>query len=113
MNESKPASTPLAIGTKLTKGSDGSGDEEKFPFRELVIGALMSAALGTRQDIAHAVSTLGQFSSNPEQEHWSAAKRVLRYIQGTTNLGLNPKIQKGQRRLEMLCRCRLGQLCHR
>ena len=90
MNESKPASTPLAIGTKLTNGSDGSGDEETFPFREMV-GALMYAALRTRPDIEHAVSTLGQFSSNPKQEHWSAAKRVLRYLQGTTNLGLKFK----------------------
>lgn len=48
----------------------------------------MYAALGTRTDIMHTVSVLAQFSSNPKTEHWIAAKRVLRYLQGTIDLAL-------------------------
>lgn len=90
MSESKPVSTPLATNTKLTKGSNDRTENETFPYRELV-GALMYAALGTRPDISHPVSVLGQFNSNPKQEHWIAAKRVLRYLQGTANHGLKFK----------------------
>lgn len=65
-------------------------DNDVFPYREL-IGALMYAALGTRPDIAHTVSVLGQFNNNPKRQHWTAAKRVLRYLQGTVDFGLKYK----------------------
>lgn len=94
MSNCKPVSCPLATGTKLQKGSEKNATVG-FPYRELV-GALMYAALGTRPDIAHAVSALGQFSNSPTLEHWIAAKRVLRYLQGTKNLKLMfKKDQKG------------------
>lgn len=43
----------------------------------------MYAAQLTRPDIAHAVGVLSSFNSNPGQQHWNAAKRVLRYLKGT------------------------------
>lgn len=48
----------------------------------------MYLAVGTRPDIAFAVSNLSQFLTNPSLEHWKAAKRVLRYLQGTVELGI-------------------------
>ena len=33
------------------------------------------------------VQTLSQFASRPSKEHWQAIKRVLRYLQGTRELG--------------------------
>ena len=48
----------------------------------------MYAAVGTRPDIAFAVSTLSQFLENPGEAHWEAAKRVFRYLQGTKDLRL-------------------------
>jgi hypothetical protein len=53
-----------------------------------VIGSLQYAALSTRPDISHAVSTLAQFVSAPLPQHWEAAMRVLRYVKGTADLGL-------------------------
>lgn len=87
MEDCKPVGTPLAADHKLTKSSSDPSPADAFPYREL-IGALTYAALGTRPDISHAVSVLSQFSSNPLQEHWTAAKRVLRYLKGTADLGL-------------------------
>jgi transposase InsO family protein len=54
-----------------------------------LVGSLLYAALSTRPDIAHAVSELAQHVAAPGQEHWLAAKRVLRYIRGTTSMGLH------------------------
>lgn len=64
-------------------------NEETFhwPYREL-IGALMYLVVGTRPDIANTVSRLAQFVEKPRKEDWLAAKRVLRYLAGTKDLGL-------------------------
>lgn len=48
----------------------------------------MYAALGTRPDITHTVSVHSQFSSCPTQEYRLPAKRVLRYLKGTTDCRL-------------------------
>ncbi|KAF9799838.1 hypothetical protein IEO21_10490 [Rhodonia placenta] len=57
------------------------------PYARLV-GSLMYAAIGTRPDIAFAVSTLARFMATPAPVHWDAAKRVLRYLKGTRDLRL-------------------------
>ncbi|XP_059598730.1 secreted RxLR effector protein 161-like [Vitis vinifera] len=50
------------------------------------VGSLMYAQVCTRPDIAFAVGTLGQ--SNPGIDHWKAAKKVIRYLQGTKDYEL-------------------------
>ena len=52
------------------------------------IGSLMYAALQTWPDIAFAVQHLGQYTSNPAQEHWTVVKQVLHYLEGTHNEGI-------------------------
>eukprot|EP00253_Pinus_taeda_P014924 PITA_14924 len=42
----------------------------------------------TRPDIAHAVGVLSRFMSKPGKEHWTAVKRVFRYLRGTSDYGL-------------------------
>ncbi|KAK9711767.1 hypothetical protein QE152_g25271 [Popillia japonica] len=51
------------------------------------IGSLLYA-LATRPDIAQAVGILCQFCSKPNKSHWTAAKRVMRYLRGTTDTEL-------------------------
>jgi len=92
MNVCKPASTPSEVGANLMKTEEISTtkdipNRENRPYRELM-GALTYLAMGTRPDIANTVAKLAQFSTCHEEKHWSAAKRVLRYLRGTTNLGL-------------------------
>ena len=55
----------------------------------------MYAAVGTRPDIAFAVSTLSQFLDNPAPSHWEAAKRVFRYLNGTKTWGITYGEKKG------------------
>ncbi|GAA0166563.1 hypothetical protein LIER_21690 [Lithospermum erythrorhizon] len=42
----------------------------------------------TRLDIAQAVETVGRYMTNPESEHWTTMKRVLRNVKGTSNVVL-------------------------
>jgi len=52
------------------------------------VGSLMYTMVCTRPDIAHAVSTMTRFMSNPERPHWEAVKWILRYLRGSTNIKL-------------------------
>lgn len=85
MSDCKPTYTPLAVGSRLSKGE--SSFDVKVPYRELT-GAAIYLAVGMRPDIAHAVSVLCQFNDCFNESHWLAAKRVLRYLKGTENFGI-------------------------
>lgn len=86
MSEAKPVACPLDINVKLQK-ADKCNENDEFPYRELV-GSLMYLATSTRPDIANAVSQLSQFLNCFDKTHFTAAKRVLRYLSKTINFGL-------------------------
>ena len=48
-----------------------------------VVASLMYAQICTRPNISFAVGMLGRYQSNPGLDHWKAANKVLRYLQGT------------------------------
>ncbi|RVW80474.1 Retrovirus-related Pol polyprotein from transposon RE2 [Vitis vinifera] len=82
----KPSSTPMTIGKKLAL-------EDSAPFPNVTlyrstIGVLQYLTL-TRSDISFSVNKLSQFLKAPTQHHWSACKRLLRYVSGTHTLGLS------------------------
>ena len=64
-----------------------------------IIGSLMYAALGTRPDIAFAVTKLSQYNHEPRTSHLTAAKRVLRYLKSTITYGLQFSKDANSRRL--------------
>jgi len=92
--QANPASTPLVPSTHLVPATD---EESAFvakreldadrPYARLV-GSLQWLALATRPDMAQAVSELARFVAKPTDEHWHAAHHVLRYLNGTSSLGL-------------------------
>ena len=47
------------------------------------IGSLLYAQVCTIPDIAFVVGLLGRYQSSPGIDHWRAAKKVMRYLQGT------------------------------
>jgi len=61
--------------------------EGKYPFRELV-GSLLYVSIATRPDITYSVSQLSRHLNNFDETHWTAAKRVLRYLKRTQDYGL-------------------------
>ncbi len=87
MQECKPVSTPVEPGAKLkiAEETDECVDQQLY---QSAIGSLMYLSVGTRPDITYAVSSLSRYSANPTKEHWSAVKRVMRYVKGTTKLGI-------------------------
>lgn len=88
MSECKPTITPIDVNVKLEKPECINNDVmNQYPYQSL-IGALMYLAVTTRPDIAYAVNYLSQFNTNYDIEHWKGAKRVLRYLKGTSNYGL-------------------------
>ena len=42
----------------------------------------------TRPDIAFSVNLLARYSSSPTRRHWNGIKHILRYLRGTTDMGL-------------------------
>jgi hypothetical protein len=88
MQDCKPVSTPEFIGSV----SGCSEAELQAPadihlFQEIV-GTLMYAAISCRLDIAHAVHALASDMQAPTGRSMLAAKRVLRYLAGTKDIGL-------------------------
>ncbi|XP_048496380.1 secreted RxLR effector protein 161-like [Beta vulgaris subsp. vulgaris] len=59
----------------------------KVPYASAV-GSLMYAMVCTRPDIAHAISVVSRFMTQPGKEHWQAVKRIFRYLKGMANVGL-------------------------
>jgi len=91
MTEANPAPTPIDPGVKLKKEVVMTPEEEEemkqVPYRQL-IGALSYLAHATRYDISFAVNILAQYGAKPAPIHWTAAKRVLRYLKGAIDQGL-------------------------
>ena len=59
----------------------------KVPYLS-AIGALMYLANCTRPDIAFLVNLLARYSSMPTLKHWNGVKHLLRYLRGTSDIGL-------------------------
>ena len=85
MTGCKAANTPIEPNVKL-KIAAANEVMDKARYQRLV-GRLIYLA-HTRPDIAFAVNLLARFSSAPTKRHWNGVKHVLRYLQGTIDLGL-------------------------
>uniref|UniRef100_A0A2N9FK49 Reverse transcriptase Ty1/copia-type domain-containing protein n=1 Tax=Fagus sylvatica TaxID=28930 RepID=A0A2N9FK49_FAGSY len=94
MDKAHPLSTPMVVRSLDVKkdpfrpqevGEETLGPE--VPYLS-AIGALMYLANCTRPDIAFSVNLLARYSSAPTLRHWNGVKHVLRYLRGTTDMGL-------------------------
>jgi hypothetical protein len=84
----KPVINPTEMGqlSKLRSGEPSTAAESidmtKVPYREL-IGGLLFISTRTRPDIVVAVGIVARRVFDPRQVDWIAAKRILRYLEGT------------------------------
>jgi hypothetical protein len=85
MAGAKSISTPMTVSPTLSK-HDGKSMPDLFLFRSIV-GALQYVTI-TRPDIAFVVSQVSQFLYCPTLLHWSAVKRILRYLKGFIYQGI-------------------------
>ena len=85
MNGCKPVARPLVANEKFQK-VDGSKEVDVTYIRSLV-GNLLYLTL-TIPHIMYATSLLSRFMLKPTQINLRAAKRNLRYLQGTIDFSL-------------------------
>ena len=85
MEESNSVLNPIIPGFKIHKDDDGVRVDESL-YKQLV-GSLMYLT-ATRPDVMYAVSLISRYMSKPTELHLTAAKRILRYLQGTTAYGI-------------------------
>ncbi|WRX07953.1 Reverse transcriptase [Theobroma cacao] len=88
MEKCKSVATPMVVNDKFNDANSPKLTDPSI-YRSL-IGSLLYAC-GSRPDIIFSVSYLSRFTQSPSIQHLSAAKRILRYLQGTLDLGLHFK----------------------
>nr|GFC33100.1 putative RNA-directed DNA polymerase [Tanacetum cinerariifolium] len=76
--------SPMVPGNKL-KLEDGE-KADGTAYRQ-VVGSLMYITM-THPDIQFAISLISRFMCDPKTIHFDAAKKILRYLQGTSNYGI-------------------------
>jgi hypothetical protein len=83
MMSCKLVMTPLAMSHE---GGVLLGPEDSTRYNSIV-GALQYLMM-IHPDISFSINKVCQFLHSPTTLHWSAVKRILRYIRGTIHLGL-------------------------
>ena len=88
MQDCKPVKVPILVGTKLYVDQCPKSEEEReymahVPYASAV-GCLMYSMVYTQPDIAHAVGVLSRYMMTLGKEHWTAIKRIFRYLRSTT-----------------------------
>ncbi|XP_027915657.1 uncharacterized protein LOC114175098 [Vigna unguiculata] len=84
MKECKEVATPTA--TNCLMGVDEVGQQvDSTKYRGLIDSLLYLTA--SRLHIQFSVCLCAMFQSNPNESHFKVAKRILKYLKGTTNVG--------------------------
>ncbi|XP_048612807.1 uncharacterized mitochondrial protein AtMg00810-like [Brassica napus] len=84
MRDSKSVSNPLTPQGKGVEDDKEYGDPTKY--RSIVGGLLYLCA--SRPDVMYASTFLSRYMSSPRMKHYQEAKRVLRYVKGTSSFGV-------------------------
>ena len=85
MEACKPAATPCeGILRRLSPEEQAPYDREYLS----AVGSILYLAIGTRPDLAFAVQNVSRHMNATGQQHWEAVKRIMRYLQGTKDLGI-------------------------
>ena len=94
MDISHPFNSPMVVRSlKVTKDPFRPKEEnEELLGPEIsylsAIGVLMYLANYTQPDIAFSINLLARYSSTPTKRHWNEIKHILRYLRGTSDMGL-------------------------
>ena len=87
MKNCSPSVAPILKGDRFDLNQCPKNDFEREHMKNIpytsAVGSLMYAQVCTIPDIAFTVGVLGRYQSNPGIDHWRAAKKVMRYLQGT------------------------------
>ena len=87
LTNAKSAPSPLPAGWD-PKANTGQATVAEITRYQSIIGSLLYLMIGTRPDIAFAVTHLSQFSTNPTEDHYRAAVHICRYLVGSQDYKL-------------------------
>ena len=79
MLKCKPSSTPMSAIDRLSALDDDPLSSDDATEYRSIVGGLQYLTI-TRPDISYAVNRVCQYLHAPRTSHWSAVKRILRYI---------------------------------
>jgi len=85
MSNCNAVKIPMNTNQKFSL-EDGEERVDAGTYRSL-IGSLLYLA-HSRPDISYATSILSRFMQNPSKTHFGAARRILRYLKGTSSYGI-------------------------
>jgi hypothetical protein len=68
---------------KLATNNPRRKRDEAHVHYQLVVGNLMYAMVCTRLDVSIVVGVVVRHLSNPNKQHWTIVKCIMRYLQGT------------------------------
>jgi hypothetical protein len=88
LSDCTPVSTPIETSAIAEDDPEFICDPKTRTEYQHMIGSLMYIMLGTRGDIAYAVSVASRHLANPGPQHIKLARRILRYLKGTKGLRL-------------------------
>lgn len=78
-------STPMSTSVHLI--IDNNAPIHNVTEYRRILGKLQYLSF-TRPDLSYVVNKLSQFMHSPQDQHWHAVKRVLRYLKSTSMIGL-------------------------
>ncbi|GAA0162208.1 transmembrane signal receptor [Lithospermum erythrorhizon] len=85
MMECNSVNNPIAPGVQVDKDPQENAVDETL-FKQIV-GSMMYLT-ATRPDLMYVTSLISRYMARPTEVHMQIAKRALRYVKGTTQLGI-------------------------
>ena len=85
LEDSKPVSTPMVTGHKLSKNDDSAKVNQTL-YRSMI--GKLQYVVHNIPDIALSVVIVARFSANPRENHLMVVKRIIRYLEGTKEFDL-------------------------
>ena len=91
LTDCRPVSTPMEpypLQADMHNGQPYKASPVEVHAYQEILGSLQWLVTMTRQDIAYPVNKLAQFTLNPTPTHMTALQRIVKYLAGTSELGI-------------------------
>ena len=85
LDSKKHTSTPISSSAKLSRDAAGTKVDPTL-YWSMIESLLYLTA--SRPDIAFSVGVCARFQATPKESHLTAVKRIIRYINGTSDYGI-------------------------
>ncbi|KAK0571634.1 hypothetical protein LWI29_019229 [Acer saccharum] len=85
LEKAKHCDTPMSTTLKLSKDASGKSVDQTL-YRGMIGSLLYLTA--SRPDISFSVGVCARYQSDPKESHLSSVKRVIRFVNGTSNYGI-------------------------